>query len=108
MLPDHDAESRERAFLALGLDHHVRLPAVEYPEKRVPVTGVRGVGVRPGLLLWVLAGQVDFGTRSSPLPRRQRQVEGLLRRQTARVQVVVECVCDGGAPRAPATSTASA
>jgi hypothetical protein len=56
MLPDLDAQSRERAFLALGFDHNVRLPAIKGGEERMPVTGVHAVGVRTWLLLGALAG----------------------------------------------------
>ncbi len=80
MLPDPDAQRRERVLLALRLDHHVRLSAVEGGAQRLPVPGFHRVGVRPGLLREVLAPEVYLRARSPDLPGREREVQGLLER----------------------------
>src|SRR5215212_4630241 len=95
MLTDlQDAERHERPLLPLGLDHDVRLAAIERREEGGPVAVVYRAGVRPGLLRGVLARDVQLRADAPTLPGRQREVEGLLERQAAGVQVVVERVGD--------------
>ena len=89
MLPDPDAQRRERVLLAFRY-HHARLPAVEGGSQRTPVPGFHRVGVRPGLLREVLAPEVYLRARSPDLPGRERELQGLLQRQAAGVQVVME------------------
>src|SRR3712207_4269297 len=51
--PDLDCGRQQRhegELLALGLDHHVRLPTAEGVEERRPVSGFDGVGVGAGTL----------------------------------------------------------
>jgi hypothetical protein len=75
MLSDPNAQRYERLLFTLRLNHHVRMPSVEGGEQRVPVSDIDRVGVRPGLLMWVLAREVDLRARSAYFPGRQREVK---------------------------------
>jgi hypothetical protein len=75
MLPDPDTQRYERPLFALRLDHNVCLPTVEGIEQRVPVFEIHTIGVCPGLLVWVLAREVDLRAYSANLPSRQREVQ---------------------------------
>src|SRR5215203_4240767 len=68
MLPDPDTQRYECLFFTLRLDHDVRIPSVEGGEQRVPVFKIHAVGVRAGLLLRVLAGEVNLGSRVTHFP----------------------------------------
>jgi hypothetical protein len=50
--------------------------------------------VRPGLLLWVLAREVHLWPHAPPLPGGQREVQGLLQRESTWIKAMVERVLD--------------
>ncbi len=81
-------------LLAHRFDRHVRPPTIE-DLQRVPVPGVHGIGMRPGLFIGVLAREVDLRPQALPLPGRQRKVHSLFERQASRIQVMVEGFGDG-------------
>ena len=75
MLPNPDTQRYKRLFFTLRLDHDIRLPSVEVGEQRLPICKIHAVGVRAGLLLGVLAREVDLRSRVTHFPGRQREVE---------------------------------
>ena len=84
----------EGVFFTFRFHHDVRFTAVQGFPQRVPVAEVYRVGVCAGLLLGVLAGDVELRTRSPNVPRRYREVQGFSQCQAGGVQVVVEGVGD--------------
>src|SRR5918998_967612 len=95
-LGDGRQQRREGQLLAFCFDHHVGLPPGEGVEERGPVFRLDGVGVGAGTLRRVLAREVDLRPHPPRLPSRQRQVERLAQRESARVQAVVKVVHDRG------------